>query len=262
MVEKIVVANQKGGVGKTTTSVNVGAFLAGMGNRVLLIDLCPQANLTTSFGIDICALDRSLSEVILDKCTPLETVVEVLPKLSLLPCRPDIEHILSTAPIASNHRKNELLKFKMGNLEEDYDFIVIDTGPAARSVLTTNGLAIADYVLVPITFEEYAVNGLKQIRDAVNDVKNQFINYNLKILGIFATFYQCTNNCKKYQGIVQRSKFGEVLLKSKIRRNVSLSASVGEGKPITAYDRRSNGYKDYEELTREILERLAVPRDV
>jgi chromosome partitioning protein len=233
-----------------------------MVKKVLLIDLCPQANLTTSFGIDICALDRSLSEVILDKCTPLDAIVKVLPNLYLLPCRPDIEHILSTPPIASNPRKNEILKFKMGRLDGDYDFIIIDTGPAAKSVLTTNGLAIADYVLIPITFEEYAVNGLKQIRDAVNDVKSQFINYHLRILGIFATFYQSTNNCKKYQEIVERSKFGEFLLKSKIRRNVSLSASVGEGKPITTYDRGSNGYKDYEELTREILERLGSPGEV
>jgi chromosome partitioning protein len=254
---RIIVANNKGGIGKTVTCLNVAAFLAQRGKRVLVIDLDPQSNLTISFGINIGDCKKSVSEIMLSSCTPKEAVIKVMENIDVIPARPDLSKTVTAEPLASHKRKNEILKFMMEALFEEYDYILMDTAPAIDSVLTTNGFAMADYVLVPMQFELYATVGLRHVQNAIDEIKAQWINRDLKLLGIIGTFYQNTRNCRHFHEIVKESGFGSLLFETMIRRNVALSASVCEGMPITRFDRNSNGYNDYEKLTDEICKRVA-----
>jgi len=263
MAKKIVVTNQKGGVGKTTTAHNIAALLALKGRRVLAIDLCTQANLSISFGIDITAVKNSIREVLMGQCPIEDAVVHKYENLDIIPARKDLETIASIAEIAANPHKAELLKVylhKAGDLEQSYDYMMIDTGPAVQSLLTMNGLTAADYYLIPTLFDMFAVTGLGELLVIMQQLRNNWQNRNIKNAGILGTFYRNTRNSRYFEDmVVGRSPYGKDVLSARIRQNVALSSCVKEGLPITLYDKSSHGYHDYNAATDELIAKIEGP---
>lgn len=252
MARKVVFANNKGGVGKTTSAVSVSAFLASMGKRVLALDFDPQSNLTVSFGVDIISLEKSMCEVFEDRCAPEDAVLNVLPGLDVVPARPGLDKVVDSGFVSNHLRKNEIIKFRLSRIEERYDFMIMDTAPATQGVLAMNSLSFADYVVIPVQFEHFSVVGLRQMLDIISSVKEQFLNPGIRLAGILGTFYSNTRNCRSHEKMVE-NRLREFVFGTKIRKNVSLSECSGKGIPITRYDRKSNGYKDYEAFTEELL---------
>jgi chromosome partitioning protein len=257
---KIVFANHKGGIGKTTSVLNTSSFLALFGKKVLCMDFDPQSNLTISFGIDIISLQVSLSEVFLGKVSVSESIVSVYPNLDIVPARTDLCKIPASDVVVNHFRKNEIIKYKIKEIDDVYDFILMDTSSSKDVVnlLTVNCLSFSDYVIVPIQFEHFAVAGLAQQMDIIKDVRDQWLNPELKLLGIVGTFFQNTNNNRYHHDMVRNTNAGRFLFQTKIRRNTALSVSVSKGLPITHFDRTCNGYLDYYSFTVEMLKRLNI----
>ncbi|HAM52343.1 MAG TPA: hypothetical protein DCP92_17225 [Nitrospiraceae bacterium] len=259
MAIKIVLANRKGGVGKTTTALNLSANLASMGYNVLAMDFDPQSNLTVGFGINILSLGASLSNVFEDRCSIAEVTVTDRHgcNLHIVPSTPDIEKVIESGCVANHLRKNELIKFKFGDLEEAYHFVIMDT-PPGKSTLTMNSLAIADYVIVPMRLDALSTVGLKQMRDLVGDVKAQWLNPKIELLGLLCTFYEQNTDSLEHMDIISGvdSPFREYLFETRIRKNITLSKSIARGMPVIHFDKRSHGYMDYDAFTREFLKRL------
>lgn len=260
MAIKIVFANHKGGIGKTTSVLNTSSFLSLMGKKVLCMDFDPQSNLTISFGIDILSLSVSLSEVFLDRVAIHDSIVSVYPDLDIVPARTDLSRIPASDFVVNHFRKNEIMKYKIKEIDNDYDFILMDTSSSKDVVnlLTVNCLSFGDYVIVPIQFEHFAVAGLAQQMDVIRDVRDQWLNPKLKLLGIVGTFFQNTNNNRYHYDMVKNTNAGRFLFETRIRRNNALSVSVSRGLPVTHFDRTCNGYLDYHAFTLEMLNRLNI----
>jgi chromosome partitioning protein len=252
----IAVTNQKGGVGKTTTAVNMSACLADSGKRTLLIDLDPQGNATSGLGVDKGSLQSNLYDCLINK-TPMENVVQptVVKKLSVVPATMDVagaavelvnmkdrEHILSKS-----------LTQYMETLKKPYDYIVIDC-PPSLGLLTINALVAADFVLIPVQCEFYALEGLAQLMQTVEMVRGS-MNSKLRLLGLLMTMYdgrtnlsiQVTEEVKKY--------FSGQVFKTIIPRNVRLGEAPSHGEPITVYDPHSRGTEVYRKLAKEVIRR-------
>ncbi|MBM4147393.1 MAG: hypothetical protein FJ240_14160 [Nitrospira sp.] len=257
---KIVFANHKGGIGKTTSVLNTSSFLSLMGKKVLCMDFDPQSNLTISFGIDILSLSVSLSEVFLDRVAIHDSIVSVYPDLDIVPARTDLSRVPASDFVVNHFRKNEIMKYKIKEIDNDYDFILMDTSSSKDVVnlLTVNCLSFADYVVVPIQFEHFAVAGLAQQMDVIRDVRDQWLNPELKLLGIVGTFFQNTKNNRYHHDMVKNTNAGHFLFETRIRRNNALSVSVSRGLPVTHFDRTCNGYLDYHAFTLEMLNRLNI----
>jgi chromosome partitioning protein len=259
MAIRIVLANRKGGVGKTTTAVNLSANLASLGYKVLAIDFDPQSNLTISFGVNILSLQKSLANVFDNNCSIEDSVLNCLPNLDIVPSTPELEKAIESGYLANHLRKNEIIKFKLRDVESAYDFIIMDT-PPTKSILTMNSLATADYVIIPVMLEHFSIVGLKQMHDVIMEVRAQWLNASISLLGVLGTFYQETKNCKEHIAIINSSMFKEYLFTSRIRRNVTLSESVSRGTPIIHFNKQCHGYEDYHAFTREFLGRLEEKR--
>lgn len=252
----IAVTNQKGGVGKTTTAVNMSACLADSGKRTLLIDLDPQGNATSGLGVDKGSLQSNLYDCLINKM-PMEHVVQqtVVKKLSVVPATMDVagaavelvnmkdrEHILSKS-----------LTQYMETVKKPYDYIVIDC-PPSLGLLTINALAAADFVLIPVQCEFYALEGLAQLMQTVEMVRGS-MNSKLRLLGLLMTMYdgrtnlsiQVTEEVKKY--------FSGQVFKTIIPRNVRLGEAPSHGEPITVYDPHSRGTEVYRKLAKEVIRR-------
>lgn len=248
MGKTLVFANQKGGVGKTTSAVNIGAYLAEAGKRVLLVDFDSQANLSSGLGIK--AGKRGVYEVIVGKIPIAEAVREtVCPLLRLLPASIDlsgaaVELINETDPYS--FLKNALLP-----LNADYDFILIDS-PPSLGVLTLNGLAAADGILIPMQCEYYALEGLAALLQTVKRVQRSF-NPSLKLEGIFFTMFD--QRTRLAQQVVKRvsTHFGNDVLSTIIPRNIRLSEAPSHGLPIVKYDPSCAGAKAFSRLAAEII---------
>ena len=254
MALKIVLANRKGGVGKTTTAVNLSSFLSAMGYKVLALDFDPQANLTISFGINILSIQRSLANVFEEKCTIGDTILNRYPNLDIVPSAPNLDKAIEQGYVANHLRKNEIIKFKLNDVVAGYDFVIMDT-PPTKSLLTMNSLAAADYVVVPVRLDHLSVVGLKQMHDLIMEVKTQWLNPSIELLGILGTFSEETRDCREHIDIIQDSMFSDCLFTSRIRKNVTLSESVSRGTPINYFDRKCHGYEDYNDFTLEFLKR-------
>jgi chromosome partitioning protein len=259
MAIKVVLANKKGGVGKTTTAANLSAILASRGYRVLTIDFDPQSNLTICFGINILSLGASLADVFDDNCSMEDAIVSgVFDNLDILPTIPAVEKVCESSRVMEHLRKNEIIKFKLAKLK-GYDFVIMDT-PPAKNVLTMNSLAIADYVVVPIRLDQLSTAGLKQMHDLVRDVKEQWLNPDIDMLGLLCTFYEYNTDVREHMDILQRSSYKDYLFDTKIRKNVMLRKSISRGLPIVHYNRNCHGFWDYDEFTSEFLARLESKR--
>ncbi len=252
MTQIISIANQKGGVGKTTTAINLSAALAKIGKRVLLVDCDSQANATTGMGIDKPSLENSLYQGMIGEADIDELILPtVLPKLMMIPANIDL--IGFEIEMVSAKGREKQLKNLLGQTEDRFDYIIIDC-PPALSLLTLNAFTASHSVLIPLQSEFYALEGLGQLLNTIKRVKSSF-NPGLKIKGILLTMYDRRTNLS--QNVVEDAKkyFKDLVFKTKIPRNVKLGEAPSYGLPVILYDKQSQGSKSYVAFARELLKR-------
>lgn len=246
----IAVANQKGGVGKTTTAVNLAAALGGKGKRVLLCDTDPQGNSTSGVGVDRRSCKTSAYEVMIGGAKAKEALVKTeFQNLWLLPSHMDLA--AAEIELASLENREAMLKNALGAVRGDFDYILVDC-PPSLGLITTNALTAADTILIPIQCEYYALEGLSQLMNTVRRVKRQY-NPLLDIEGVLLTMYDGRLNLT--QQVVEEVKkyFPRKVFKTVIPRTVRLSEAPGFGQPVLYYDRSSRGAQSYGELAEEIV---------
>lgn len=246
----IAIANQKGGVGKTTTSINLSAALAAQGKKVLIIDTDPQGNATSGFGIEKNELDNTVYELMLGECTIKECILsEVIPNLDMLPTNVNLAAIeIETIDVEN---KEYILKNELDWIKDKYDFILIDC-PPSLSMLTVNAMSAADSVLVPIQCEYYALEGLSQLIHTINLVKSR-LNEDLEMEGVVFTMYDSRTNLSAEVVENVKENLDEKIFDTVIPRNIRLAEAPSFGKPITEYDPKSAGSVSYISLAQEII---------
>lgn len=257
MAKVIAVANQKGGVGKTTTSVNLAAALVPLGYRVLLVDLDAQGNATMGLGVDKHALDLSVYDVLLGRSTAaaVRQTVDVH-GLDLLPGNADLTAV--QVELIGRIGRERVLDAALSGLREDYDFMVIDC-PPALNILTLNALVVADSVLIPMQCEYYALEGLSDLLGTLEEVRT-VLNPPLQIEGIVRTLYDGRSRLAGEVSQQLLEHFGDAVFETVIPRNIRLAEAPSHGLSIHAYDRSSRGAEAYAALALELVQRnLADP---
>ena len=246
----IAIANQKGGVGKTTTSINLSAALAAQGKKVLIIDTDPQGNATSGFGVEKNELDNTVYELMLGECTIKECILsEVIPNLDMLPTNVNLAAIeIETIDVEN---KEYILKNELDWIKDKYDFILIDC-PPSLSMLTVNAMSAADSVLVPIQCEYYALEGLSQLIHTINLVKSR-LNEDLEMEGVVFTMYDSRTNLSAEVVENVKENLDEKIFDTVIPRNIRLAEAPSFGQPITVYDPKSAGSVSYISLAQEII---------
>ena len=247
----IAIANQKGGVGKTTTSINLSACLAEKGKKVLVIDTDPQGNTTSGLGIDKNDLDNTVYELILGECSIYDCIVkDAIPNVSVLPSNVN----LAAAEIELiGVDKEFILKNEVDFVKDDYDFIIIDC-PPSLNLLTINAMTTADSVLVPIQCEFYALEGLSQLIHTVNLIKER-LNPDLEMEGVVFTMYDSRTNLSMQVVENVKANLQENICETVIPRNIRLAEAPSYGMPITMYDPKSSGADSYRKLADELINR-------
>ena len=244
------IVNQKGGVGKTTTSINLSACLHKMNRKVLLIDLDPQSNATRGSGIDSASINSSVNDVLLNRASIKETIV--LSKhdgYDLLPATPALTE--SEVSLVSKNDREFILKNILKAISSDYDYILMDC-PPSLNILTVNSLVSATGVLIPVQCEFYALQGLSELVNTVNQIQNSS-NESLKIEGILRTMFDSRNNLSNDVSEQLAEYFPSELYKTKIPRNIRVAEAPSHGKSILQYDGLSKGSLSYYSLAGEII---------
>lgn len=250
MAKIIAVANQKGGVGKTTTSVNLAASLAALEHKVLMIDIDPQANASHGFGVDTNGIDKSIYEILVNKLPPQEAVVKtMMPNMDLIPS--NIELVGAEIELVDIPQREQILRRALSSIRDQYEYIIIDC-PPSLGLLTLNSLTASDSVLIPVQCEFYALEGLGQLLNTIAIVRRS-TNPDLDIEGVLLTMYDSRLRLSNQVVEEVRRHFEDKACQTVIARNVRLSEAPSHGKPALLYDATSIGSQNYLDLAAEIL---------
>ena len=246
----ISVANQKGGVGKTTTTINLSAALAEKGKKVLVVDIDPQGNTTSGFGIDKNQEENTIYQLMLDDCSINEAIKhDVYENIDLIPS--NINTAAAEFDLIGIDHKEFILRDALDYIRDDYDFIMLDC-PPSLNVLTVNAMTASDTVLVPIQCEYYALEGLSQLIHTINLVRER-LNEKLDIEGIVFTMYDSRTNLSQQVVDNVRANVTQKIYDTMIPRNVRLAEAPSYGEPITRYDPKSAGADAYRDLADEVI---------
>ncbi|MDO4903177.1 MAG: AAA family ATPase [Limosilactobacillus sp.] len=246
----IALANQKGGVGKTTTSVNLGACLAELKQRVLLIDLDPQGNATSGLGVEKRDIEKSVYDVLIND-EPLKNVIRHSSHKGLDIAPTTIALSGAEVELTNLMARETRLKDAFGEVKDDYDFILIDC-PPSLGLLTINAFTACDSILIPVQSEYYAMEGLSQLLNTIKLVQKHF-NADLEIEGVLLTMYDKRTNLGQQVNAEVKKFFGDRVYETVIPRNVRLSEAPSHGLAIIDYDKRSKGAQVYKALAKEVL---------
>jgi chromosome partitioning protein len=248
----IAIANQKGGVGKTTTAINLSACLAEAGQKVLTIDIDPQGNTTSGLGIDKNSVENTIYELILEEVDIKEAIIDTeFEGLSIIAS--NVNLAAAEIELIGINEKEYILKKAVDEIREQYDFIIIDC-PPSLNMLTINAMTTADTVLVPIQCEYYALEGLSQLIHSVNLIKER-LNPELEMEGVVFTMYDSRTNLSAQVVDNVKHHLSENICKTIIPRNIRLAEAPSHGMPITMYDPKSVGADSYRQLAEEIMNR-------
>lgn len=252
MATVISVTNQKGGVGKTTSAVNIAYYLAKMGKKTLLVDFDPQGNASSGLGIDKQALESTMTDVILETKTLAEIIIPTEHKNLFL--APATSHLANTeVELANANRRFTRLKNAIDNTP-NYDFIIIDS-PPSLSLLTVNGLIAARYVLLPVQAEFYALEGLGQLLETMKLIRKS-MNPTLDLIGVLPTMVDGRTTLSGQVHEEIKKHFPGKVFKTVIPRNIRLAEAPSHGLPVGAYDKFSKGARAYKAVTKEVVERV------
>ena len=255
MAKVITVTNQKGGVGKTTTSINLAFYLAKRGKKTLLIDFDPQGNATSGLGVDKRELKKTMCDVMLGEAELKDIILlanQKNKKFYIAPTIPELANV--EVQMAEMEDKFRILKKAIAAISKEYDFIVIDS-PPSLSLLTVNGMIAANYLLLPVQTEFYALEGVAQLLESMNLVKKA-MNPRLQLLGVLATMYDRRTVLSSQTLAELKRYFKDKVFETTIPRNVRLAEAPSHGVALGQYDRFSKGAKAYKALADEVLERV------
>ena len=248
----IAIANQKGGVGKTTTSINLSSCIAAKGKKVLVVDIDPQGNTTSGYGIEKNDLDNTIYELMLGDCSIEDCIIkDVIENISILPS--NVNLAAAEIELIGVDKKEYILKNEIDWVKDRYDYIIIDC-PPSLSLLTVDAMTTADSVLVPIQCEYYALEGLSQLIHTVNLVKER-LNPNLEMEGVVFTMYDSRTNLSAQVVENVKSHLNQKVYRTVIPRNIRLAEAPSYGQPINIYDPKSAGAESYLALAEEVIDR-------
>ncbi len=250
MGKVIAIANQKGGVGKSTTAINLSACLAEKGKHILVIDIDPQGNTTSGLGVEKAELENSLYELILGEAEPEDVIIKnVIENLDVIPSNVNLSG--AEIEIFELEEKEYIIKKIVDQVRRKYDYVIMDC-PPSLSMLTINALTAANSVIVPIQCEYYALEGLSQLIYTIDLVKER-LNSKLKIEGVLFTMFDVRNNLSSQVVDNVKNNLQQRIYKTVIPRNVRLAEAPSYGMPINIYDSRSTGAESYRKLADEII---------